>query len=164
MRFVRKILEVDATKLSVLMQVGDTYGEIGDYLVTFEDGSQCIYPAELFAAEFTSTTTPSRPAEVAEQDALPKTWTALTPPGEWSAPQPPSPGKPWIPAPETSTECTCIDCGQTVKKQDWDPSSGVGRCCIRVKCLSCGTATKMKDIAGQYCPSCLPALAGRDRG
>ena len=150
MRFYRKSMSVDAVPISMDMSLGAQQGSVGDYIVTFDDGSQCIYESDLFHAEFelTPPTTPSRPAEVAHI----------------TTPQPPSPGKPWIPAPETSTECTCIDCGQVVKQTDWDPSSGLGRCCIRVKCLSCGTATKMKDIAGQYCPSCLPALAGRDRG
>ena len=151
MRYRRKPMTVDAVMLSGAMTLGDDQGQPGDYLVTFEDGSQCIYPSDLFRAEFT------------HQEQAPA-------PVILKQPTTPSPQKQEPTAqtdgvdPERITDCTCIDCGQTVKRKDWDPASGLGACCIPVRCPTCKKQTRPRDVHGGYCPNCLPALGGRDRG
>lgn len=147
--FYRKPMTVDAMKLSVSLVLGGDQGEPGDYLVTFADGSQAIYPEEVFHAEF-------------EEGLSPRETPVIKPTQAPVAPLTKPKAEDWEEK-NLPTDCTCIECGQSVKRSDWDAVSGVGKCCIMVKCLSCKRPARFSQVSGEYCPQCLPALARRDR-
>lgn len=152
MRFTRKPLSVDAVRISVPISMSEEHGQPGDWLVTFEDGSQTIYPADLFDIEFEPLVEkprlPDLPLRDRDTTLLPNP--VPVPPEDWEESKLP-------------TDCTCIECGGTVRREHWDPQSGVGRCCVTVKCPTCRNPAKFSEMAGQYCPRCLPALGNRQR-
>lgn len=144
MRYFRKPMTVDAVKLSFSCDIDGIPAHAGDFLVTFEDGSQTVLEGPVFEATF--------------EEAL------QNPPGPVEAPQRvirPTIGETRPVDVENVDEYTCIECGATVNRANYDSGSGRCRGCIQVRCPTCKKPAKLSEMAGEYCPSCLPALAGR---
>lgn len=113
-------------------------GKAGDYLVTFADGSQGVIEAEAFEANY-------QPVGVQAKPVIPR----YMPDQDQQE--------------DDETSVTCIECGQSTTMDKFEPNSG--RCfnCITVRCPTCKQPAKRSEMAGQYCPSCLPALRDRKR-
>jgi len=141
MRYIRKQLTVDAMQMQADGVMGGIDIVKGDFLLTHSDGSVSAMPEDVFLANYEvddySVSAPV--SSIAERDEKEEVAEI-----------------PFVPVPKASKDMfTCVGCSQDVPASNFDRNQGLCFDCIQVKCPTCGTANKLSDMKGAYCPRCL---------
>ena len=134
MIYRRTAIEVDAIKMTTSGNISGQEFQGGDYLVTYEDGSLAVVPANVFEANYkpiTKTETTEIPQVIAVEPTQPLT----SPPVE----------------PANDKGLVCISCGAVVESSLYDRKSGMCHDCMMVRCPTCRNVVKRSDMVGQYC-------------
>ena len=132
MIYKRTAIEVDAIKMTTSGNISGQEFEQGDYIVTYEDGSLAVVPANVFEANYKPIT---KTVDVPQAIAV----------------EPTQPQIPQTVKPANDKGLVCISCGAVVESSFYDRNSGMCHDCMMVKCPTCQNAVKRSDMVGQYC-------------
>jgi len=138
MLYIRKPMDVDAIQLQRQMELNGKVGKVGDYIVTFADGSITIMTAAVFQGNFIPA---SADARILNSPVAVVTPVVVPPVVE---PKP--------------TGYVCVGCGdETVPGSHYDKNTGLCADCLKLEtvCENCGAAVKQYERVGSYCRKCL---------